>query len=115
MTSWASHTGNGTLVRQGGLRGAADEGERHSARHTAWLPDDLVRRASGDVLKVAWLGDDIEAGRLGEDGAREAQDGGGDGSETHLDGILLCGLLGQKGVWYKKWLERVARTRIRVE
>lgn len=64
---------------------APQEVDRHGAGPVgARLPVNQVGRACGDLLILGWLRDGIEAGSLGEHGAREGEDGGGDG-EKHVE------------------------------
>jgi len=66
------------------LVGAAEEVDCHGAGPvSAGLPVDHIGRTGGDDLALGRLGDDVEAGSLGHDGACQSEERGGDG-ETHF-------------------------------
>jgi len=83
-------TGKGLDRDEALLGGAAYEadGDRAGVLFGAGLPDDLVGRASRDLLAARGLGDDIETLGLGEDGGRKREDGGN--GETHFDDRRLA-------------------------
>ncbi len=67
-------------------RSATQQGEGDGARvGLAGLPDDVEGRASGNALVLGGVGDGVEAGSLGQDGAGEGHQGSSRDGEAHLD------------------------------
>lgn len=76
-------TSDGVKHIQGLGRGSTEKADRdRSGVGHAGLPDNLVRRSSGNLLALGRLGDRVEAGSLGHDGARKSEKGSE--RETHL-------------------------------
>lgn len=81
-------TGNGGQRDLGILGSTADQGDLDGTLNLTGLPLDAEGLASSDLLVLGRAGDGVEAINLGHGRDGEGGNGGGDSSETHLDGLV---------------------------